>query len=133
MNPYAQFPFIDQASYASRQAAAKGQPVAPDPWINGFTYRAVDFLWHAGRRLVAAHRAYRQRRQAIDQLSGLDDGTLKDIGLHRSEIRSVVEEGLVREGAVDADNPAGAPDRIVRFVRPDRREPANDQETSAAA
>ncbi len=43
-------------------------------------------------RLVEGFRAARGRRAAIVELSALSDDTLKDIGLHRSEIRSVVHE-----------------------------------------
>ncbi len=43
-------------------------------------------------RLVEGFRAARGRRAAIGELSALGDDTLKDIGLHRSEIRSVVHE-----------------------------------------
>ncbi len=43
-------------------------------------------------RLVEGFRAARRRRAAIDELSALSDHALKDIGLHRGEIRSVVHE-----------------------------------------
>ena len=133
MNPYAQFPFIGQASYRSRQEAANDVPAMLDLGISHLAYRAIDVLWDVSRNLGTALRARSMRRRAIDQLSGLDDNTLKDIGLHRSEIRSVVEEGLVREAAADADRPVGAPERIVRFDRRNRRRPPVEQPTVAAA
>ncbi len=43
-------------------------------------------------RLVEEFRAARRRRAAIGELSALSNHALKDIGLHRSEIRSVVHE-----------------------------------------
>ena len=43
-------------------------------------------------RLIEGSRAARRRRAAIGELSALSDHALKDIGLHRGEIRSVVHE-----------------------------------------
>ncbi len=43
-------------------------------------------------RLVEGFRAARSHRAAIGELSALNDHALKDIGLHRSEIPSVVHE-----------------------------------------
>lgn len=43
-------------------------------------------------RLLARWRGHWQSREAHQALSQLDTRTLRDLGLHRSEIRSVVEE-----------------------------------------
>jgi uncharacterized protein YjiS (DUF1127 family) len=50
-------------------------------------------------RLARAYTRWRERQRAIAELARLDDVTLADIGLHRSEIRSAV---------IDADTPCGA-------------------------
>ena len=57
-------------------------------------------------RLVEGFRAGRRRRAAIRELSALSDHTLKDIGLHRGEIRSVVHEMTRVAAATRADAPA---------------------------
>jgi uncharacterized protein YjiS (DUF1127 family) len=71
---------------------------------------AVRSVWAMGRTVVrsagewsSTYAAWRMRRRAIKELRGLDDRVLKDIGLHRSEIESVVrgqDSGPVAEGKV---------------------------------
>ncbi len=64
-------------------------------------------------RLGQALSAWRRRRAAIGELSALSDHALKDIGLHRGEIRSVVD-AMARAAA-----PAQRPTPVSR--RPARR------------
>jgi len=44
--------------------------------------------------LFLACRRWQQRRDTLRQLQSLDDRMLKDIGLHRTELLSAVEEWL---------------------------------------
>ena len=52
--------------------------------------KAVLWAGSAGGRLIARFVQWRRRHAAMDQLRGLSDRTLKDIGLHRSQIPSAV-------------------------------------------
>ncbi|MCH8926015.1 MAG: DUF1127 domain-containing protein [Proteobacteria bacterium] len=63
-------------------------------------------------RLVEGFRAARRRRAAIGELSALSDHTLKDIGLHRSEILSVVHE--MTRAAASAQRPTPVSRRPAR-------------------
>lgn len=55
-------------------------------WLRMLLLRSARFA----RRLAAE----RGRRSAILQLRGLDDRTLRDIGIHRGEIEFVVRNGV---------------------------------------
>ncbi len=57
-------------------------------------------------RLGQALGVWRKRRAAVRELSVLSDHMLKDIGLHRGEIRSVVDEMIPVAAATPADAPA---------------------------
>jgi uncharacterized protein YjiS (DUF1127 family) len=54
--------------------------------------RFVHALVAALRRTAAAWQRHRRRRAAMRELQALDDHLLHDIGLHRSEISSLVAE-----------------------------------------
>lgn len=45
------------------------------------------------RKMLAAFRKWRQRRKAIADLHALSDRSLADIGIERSEIKSIVVSG----------------------------------------
>jgi uncharacterized protein YjiS (DUF1127 family) len=46
------------------------------------------------RRALARYRRYRRERDTYDALRQLDDHTLRDLGLHRSEISSISAESM---------------------------------------
>ena len=72
--------YVIPPSFAQRLAAFKG-PARPSPWV-GRRLRAI-------ARLIA--RRLRARRR-FEDLRHLDERTLRDLGLTRSELASVVAE-----------------------------------------
>ena len=78
------------------------KPVANGPIddaISVYAYKAVSAVAESVANAVGAVRAWRARRASIDELSRLDDHLLKDIGIHRSEIRAAVNGMLSRPPA----------------------------------
>ena len=61
---------------------------------------------NAARRLTKAIIRAHRRNTTVHTLQALDDGTLKDIGLHRSEIRSAVGELFSEVAPSRLRNPA---------------------------
>ena len=69
----------------------------------------VNLFISAGRRFAAWHR----RQQAYAELMALDDHSLADIGLHRSQIASLVEGHRVPDAA-SAPVIFPKPEKLVR-------------------
>lgn len=59
---------------------------------SSFLQRIARSIADAGRRVVEAVSNGYRRRQLIGELERLDDGTLRDLGLRRGELGSVVAE-----------------------------------------
>jgi len=90
----------------------------------------------AARRLVggslSAYVNWRVRRAAVSEISGLDDRVLKDIGVHRSEIESLVYD---RDARPAADERIATPLLPTPSIRPLARpapRPAQQIERDAA-
>ena len=101
------------AVLASLRSAARG--------VRGIT-RAL------GQRAAAvasagwsAYAAWRERRAAVRELAALDDRTLRDLGLTRSEIEYVVGR---RDSARWSERPAQARNGAARAVTATNRPPA---------
>ena len=110
MNPYMELPKLNHPAHDVARSSA-----FLDQQISATTYRAVnavETIGNAVRRLFQARRQRREVRASVAALSALDDRTLMDIGIDRSEIRSVVEETQRAEAAGTA-GPSPRVDRIV--------------------
>ena len=127
MNPYMELPRLNQPAHDVARSSA-----FLDQQISVSAYRAInaaEALGNVVRRFFEARRQRREIRASITALSALNDRTLKDIGIDRSEIRSVVEE-TQRATAAAA---AGQTPRVDRIVSVQRALPgaANDNAGSA--
>jgi uncharacterized protein YjiS (DUF1127 family) len=77
-----------QKELVKRQAMQRAKACREEALRAGFAG-----LWAWARRIGTRLVTWRRRRAAISELSGFDDEALKDIGIYRSEIVSIVELG----------------------------------------
>lgn len=68
--------------------------IVKQPVLSAFAGAAAQKLWLA----IAALVAHRTLKVAAAELDALDDRTLKDIGVHRSEITSMLQDLANRTG-----------------------------------
>jgi len=78
---------------AAAQAMAVPLPLAPTPRGATGIGSAIDAAGALVGRLIARRRRKRAERRAMRELAVLSDHALKDLGLHRSEIGSIVHGG----------------------------------------
>ena len=76
--------------------------------------------WQAVLAVVRAYARWRERREAVRELHSLDDRSLRDIGVSRSEIEWVV-----------SSQQAARMRAAVKAVRPRQHWPAPDRSTPA--
>ena len=95
--------------------------------INSLLASAIDLVRSAAKAIIREHK----RWAAVRALSALDDRTLKDIGLHRSQIPSVVNELLASKAY---STPVVAPcNESIVATQDTGQATANDDEIESAA
>jgi uncharacterized protein YjiS (DUF1127 family) len=56
-------------------------------------------VWGALRKLVSTASAWPERQRVLNELYAMDDRSLADIGISRSDIPSVFSRGFVNDNA----------------------------------
>ena len=74
--------------------------ICADRELSGERVSTVGRIVQYGQARLAAYREERARWQTVRILQGLDDRTLKDIGIERSEIESLAYRGRSGRGPV---------------------------------
>ena len=100
--------WVELTRHVAREAhAARAQSLRTSLWaLLGFLRRSgvvACMVAVVAREWWTAYGAWLERRRAVRALGALDDRSLKDMGLHRSEIESVVlgrGSAPLRRGAV---------------------------------
>ena len=118
MNPYTILPGLNKP--------AANDPI--DDAISVYAYKAVTAVAESVANAVGAVRTWNARNAAIRELSRLDDRLLRDIGIHRGEIRAVVD-GMLGRPPARAHRPVSA----RQVVAADTARPAVGAELADAA
>ena len=116
MNPYAELFRIQRPRNGSD---GSGPGFGADPLaetLSRAAFRAIEAVEAAVRALIERLRADRRRRLTIRELSALNDHNLRDIGLQRSQIRSVAH--ALAAGEVPS---RGADDLGIHLLAPPGR------------
>ena len=126
MNPYAEFARIPRPRNGPE---GSGPGFGADPLAESLSraaFRAIEAVEAAVGAVIERLRADRRRRLTIRELSTLDDHNLRDIGLQRSQIRSVAHALAAGEvpsrGADDLGiRPLATPARLRRAANDNAR------------
>lgn len=66
------------------------------------------FVVRVGKSMVHPFKEIRSRQKAYEELMGLDDYMLRDLGISRAQIRFIVSHGREAEVAANANEPRRA-------------------------